>query len=46
MFFLHKPKKFEAEKMADDNPEVHPILGTKEVRNFNEVDWEGLISAQ
>ena len=38
--------KFEAEKMADEDPDVHPILGTKEVRNFNEIDWEGLKFAQ
>ena len=38
--------KFEAEKMVDENPDIHPILGTKEVRNFNEIDWDGLIFAQ
>lgn len=35
--------KFEADKMLqEEQPGVHPILGTQGVRNFNEVDWEGL----
>ena len=32
--------------MEDDIPEVHPVLGTKEVRNFNEIDWDGLKFSQ
>ena len=33
---------FEFEPYDEDNKRIHPVLGTPEVRNINEIDWNAL----